>query len=237
MWLWLSLTALLCWSGSDLFSKIGCRDGSDRYSHLKMVIAVGTVMGLHAAFEGLVALVFLDVRGERVAYLADGGEHRLLVGREQLFGLRSLHLDVIAYRAGMEDRPAYLRQEAVQLRGAGEEAAPVARLGADRSRKVELGPEVCLRRFFARKLSHKLPFGLTYVGTLTNGVRRYADELRTGELGYWLLRRKLFFQRSGNFAHEYRERVHRLLYRGFDAGNAGPRLFHRVLRLFQRERV
>ena len=41
MWLWLSLTALLCWSGSDLFSKIGCRDGSDRYSHLKMVIAVG----------------------------------------------------------------------------------------------------------------------------------------------------------------------------------------------------
>ena len=26
MWLWLSLTALLCWSGSDLFSKIGCRD-------------------------------------------------------------------------------------------------------------------------------------------------------------------------------------------------------------------
>ena len=51
MWLWLSLTALLCWSGSDLFSKIGCRDGSDKYSHLKMVIAVGVVMGLHAAFE------------------------------------------------------------------------------------------------------------------------------------------------------------------------------------------
>ena len=51
MWLWLSLTALLCWSGSDLFSKIGCRDGSDCYSHLKMVIAVGVVMGLHAAFE------------------------------------------------------------------------------------------------------------------------------------------------------------------------------------------
>lgn len=51
MWLWLSLITLLCWSGSDLFSKIGCRDGSDKYSHLKMVIAVGVVMGLHAAFE------------------------------------------------------------------------------------------------------------------------------------------------------------------------------------------
>jgi len=51
MWFWLSIIALLCWSGSDLFSKIGCRDGSDRYSHLKMVIAVGVVMGIHAAYE------------------------------------------------------------------------------------------------------------------------------------------------------------------------------------------
>lgn len=51
MWFWLSLTALLCWSGSDLFSKIGCRDGSDKYSHLKMVMAVGVVMGVHAAYE------------------------------------------------------------------------------------------------------------------------------------------------------------------------------------------
>ena len=51
MWFWLSLIALLCWSGSDLFSKIGCRDGSDKFSHLKMVIAVGVVMGLHAAWE------------------------------------------------------------------------------------------------------------------------------------------------------------------------------------------
>ena len=51
MWFWLSLTALLCWSGSDLFSKIGCRDENDRYSHLKMVIAVGVVMGIHAEIE------------------------------------------------------------------------------------------------------------------------------------------------------------------------------------------
>lgn len=51
MWFWLSLIALLCWSGSDLFSKIGCRDAFDKYSHLKMVMAVGLVMGLHAAYE------------------------------------------------------------------------------------------------------------------------------------------------------------------------------------------
>ena len=51
MWFWLALSALFCWSGSDLFSKIGCRDASDKYSHLKMVMAVGIVMGLHAGFE------------------------------------------------------------------------------------------------------------------------------------------------------------------------------------------
>ena len=51
MWFWFSLIALLFWSGSDLFSKIGCRDGRDKYSHLKMVMAVGLVMGLHATYE------------------------------------------------------------------------------------------------------------------------------------------------------------------------------------------
>ena len=51
MWFWFSLIALVCWSGSDLFSKIGCQDADDKYSHLKMVIAVGVVMGLHAAYE------------------------------------------------------------------------------------------------------------------------------------------------------------------------------------------
>lgn len=51
MWFWLAIIALLCWSGSDLFSKIGCQDAKDKYSHLKMVMAVGFVMGLHAAYE------------------------------------------------------------------------------------------------------------------------------------------------------------------------------------------
>ena len=51
MWFWFAVIALLCWSGSDLFSKIGCQDEKDKYSHLKMVTAVGIVMGLHAAYE------------------------------------------------------------------------------------------------------------------------------------------------------------------------------------------
>ena len=51
MWFWFSIIALLCWSGSDLFSKIGCREANDKTAHLKMVMAVGIVMGLHACFE------------------------------------------------------------------------------------------------------------------------------------------------------------------------------------------
>lgn len=51
MWFILSIIAMLCWSGSDLFSKIGCRDSDDKNSHLKMVTAVGTVMGIHALYE------------------------------------------------------------------------------------------------------------------------------------------------------------------------------------------
>ena len=50
-WFWFSIIALLCWSGSDFFSKIGCRDASDKYSQYKMVTAVGVVMGIHAAIE------------------------------------------------------------------------------------------------------------------------------------------------------------------------------------------
>ena len=50
-WFWFAIIALLCWSGSDFFSKIGCRDAKDKYSHLKMVTAVGVVMGIHAIIE------------------------------------------------------------------------------------------------------------------------------------------------------------------------------------------
>ncbi len=53
-WFWLAIVALLCWSGSDLFSKIGCSDAKDKHAHLRMVIAVGTVMGIHALYEILI---------------------------------------------------------------------------------------------------------------------------------------------------------------------------------------
>ena len=50
-WFIFALIALLCWSGSDFFSKIGCRDSRDKYSQFKMVMAVGVIMGIHAAYE------------------------------------------------------------------------------------------------------------------------------------------------------------------------------------------
>lgn len=49
-WFWFSILALVCWSGSDLFSKIGCYREKDKTAYLKMVVAVGVVMGLHAAY-------------------------------------------------------------------------------------------------------------------------------------------------------------------------------------------
>ncbi len=60
MWFWFSVIALICWSGSDLFSKIGCADKSDKYSHYKMVTAVGVVMGVHALYEIFVSGVPID---------------------------------------------------------------------------------------------------------------------------------------------------------------------------------
>ena len=48
------------WGGSDLFSKMGS-DSTDKYSHWKIVVAVGTVMGLHATFELLTGTKFYPV--------------------------------------------------------------------------------------------------------------------------------------------------------------------------------
>ncbi len=59
MWFILSIIALVCWSGSDFFSKLGSKP-DDKYSHWKMVMAVGIVMGLHAAYEIFINDVFIS---------------------------------------------------------------------------------------------------------------------------------------------------------------------------------
>ena len=47
MWFLFALITALAWGGADLFYKKGT-DPADKYSHLKIVIAVGLVMGVHA---------------------------------------------------------------------------------------------------------------------------------------------------------------------------------------------
>ena len=57
MWFILSLITIAFWGGSDLFSKMGSKP-TDKYSHWKIVVAVGTVMGIHATFELLTGTEF-----------------------------------------------------------------------------------------------------------------------------------------------------------------------------------
>ncbi len=91
-WFWFSIIALLCWSGSDLFSKIGCRDAKDPYSHLKMVTAVGIVMGLHAAYEIFIGGV--DISWQVIlTYLPVSGLYILSMAMGYL-GLRYIELSI-----------------------------------------------------------------------------------------------------------------------------------------------
>lgn len=57
MWFLLSLIAVVFWGGSDLFSKIGSKP-EDKYSHWKIVVAVGFVMGVHATVTLLLGAKF-----------------------------------------------------------------------------------------------------------------------------------------------------------------------------------
>ncbi len=57
MWFILSLITIVFWGGSDLFSKMGSKP-EDKYSHWKIVIAVGTVMGVHATLQLLTGTEF-----------------------------------------------------------------------------------------------------------------------------------------------------------------------------------
>lgn len=92
MWFWFALAALLCWSGSDLFSKIGCQDDWDRYSHLKMVMAVGLVMGLHAAYEIVIGGVEIRL-GILLTYLPVSMLYILSMAMGYL-GLRYIELSI-----------------------------------------------------------------------------------------------------------------------------------------------
>ena len=91
MWFVYSMMALLFWSGSDFFSKLGSHP-RDKFSHWKMVMAVGLVMGLHACYEMIfngVTVTFADI----LAYLPASA---LYIGSMVLgyVGLRYIELSV-----------------------------------------------------------------------------------------------------------------------------------------------
>lgn len=58
MYFLFSIVALLSWSGSDLFSKMGTRE-NDKNSHWKVVFAVGLIMGIHFVIT-LIGGAFID---------------------------------------------------------------------------------------------------------------------------------------------------------------------------------
>lgn len=63
MWFLFALTTALCWGGADLFYKKGSQS-DDKLSHLKIVVAVGFVMGAHALIYWLATKTpfsFMDI--------------------------------------------------------------------------------------------------------------------------------------------------------------------------------
>ena len=49
MWIFFTLATTLIWGLAELFYKKGSHD-NEKYSHLKVCVFVGLVMGLHAVF-------------------------------------------------------------------------------------------------------------------------------------------------------------------------------------------
>lgn len=59
MWFTFSLFTALAWGGSDLFSKMGTNP-KDKFSHWRMIIMVGMVMGIHGILYMLIKQVDYD---------------------------------------------------------------------------------------------------------------------------------------------------------------------------------
>jgi len=91
MWFVLAMITALAWGGADLFYKRGS-DKNDKYSHIKIAVVVGTVMGIHALvyyFAKGVEMSIMDI----VKYLPVSGFYILsmVIG---YVGLRYLELSV-----------------------------------------------------------------------------------------------------------------------------------------------
>lgn len=91
MWFILSLLTALAWGGADLFYKKGT-DPEDRFSHIKIIIMVGLVMGLHATAYMLIKDITFDP-AELVRYLPVSALYILSMAIGYI-GLRYIELSI-----------------------------------------------------------------------------------------------------------------------------------------------
>lgn len=91
MWFLFSILTALAWGGADLFYKRGS-DSNDKYSHLKIVVIVGLVMGIHATgymlYKGIDFRLFDMVKYLPVSFFYISS---MIVG---YIGLRYLELSI-----------------------------------------------------------------------------------------------------------------------------------------------
>ncbi len=91
MWFLFALLTAFAWGGADLFYKRGS-DSRDRYSHLKIVVMVGLVMGIHATAYLLIQGLSFDPF-DMVRYLPVSGLYILSMTIGYI-GLRYMELSI-----------------------------------------------------------------------------------------------------------------------------------------------
>lgn len=93
MWFAFAIISLISWGTADLFYKMGT-DSKDKYSHLRIVIMVGLVMGLHAfsyiiyngiSYDPINMLIYLPVSSMYILSMTIG-----------YVGLRYLELSIVS---------------------------------------------------------------------------------------------------------------------------------------------
>ena len=85
----------------------GCQDAKDKYSHLKMVMAVGLVMGLHAAYE--VFFNGVEISGEIILTYLPVSMLYILSMAIGYLGLRYIELSISSPICNSSGAPASAR--------------------------------------------------------------------------------------------------------------------------------
>ncbi|MGZ7445108.1 EamA family transporter [Paenibacillus sp. TH7-28] len=91
MWFMFALFTALAWGGADLFYKKGS-DSHDRFSHIKIVIMVGLVMGIHSTAYLLIKGLHFDP-ADMIRYLPVSALYILSMAIGY-FGLRYIELSI-----------------------------------------------------------------------------------------------------------------------------------------------